>query len=269
MRTLALLLLAAALARADYSLPAAAETFHRVYQDWTVDGLDLRAGGGVHRIDLFWLADRIDSDTICCGRHEEAMRKYLAGLDRKLPIVAELVAVKKGEKPFVAGLWPLTAERVCEHLALEAKLVGPAERKAGEPIELKIELVNRSKVPHKVVLPNDGSESRMREPHTFFSARLDGRELTPGPVLRCGLFAEDWHRDVVELKPGERLRIDDRYLPPSVTLDLSRPGKLELRVHYAYTGGRSARGTGELDPGPMGRTPAFELVSEPVAIALR
>ena len=262
MRTLALLLLALGVARADYELPVAAETSFLAAHEWKLQGESLEAAGKRYKVDLFWLADRIDSNLICCGAYDVEMRKYLGRLDRKLPVMVELVALKKGETPFVAGVWQLDAGRIGKHLALVAKLEGPAERKAGEPVRLRIELENRSAVPYKVVLPNDGSESGWREPHVFFSAKLDGRELKPKPILRCGMFAEDWKRDIVDLKPGEKIRIDDRYMPVDISIDLTKPGKLELRAHYAYKGGQP-------DPGAMGKTPAFELASDPVTVALR
>ena len=34
-------------------------------------------------------------------------------------------------------------------------------------------------------------------------------KITPNGIGRCGLFDEDWRKDVVDLKPGESIKIND------------------------------------------------------------
>ena len=178
------------------------------------------------------------------------MRKYLAGLDRKLPLLVETVALKKGGARFVAGAWPLTAERIAKSLRLEI-----VQAKDG----LKVRLRNAGKAPMRVVRPDDGSEAGMREPTVYFAARRGKAEWKRGgPLPRCGLFAPNRPADVVELKPGASLEIGAPFLPPHLTFDLKTPGRVDIRAHYAYKAGLPA----------MGKTPAFELVSAPVTLTV-
>lgn len=86
------------------------------------------------RIDLFWLADRIDSDSICTGDHVKSMREYLARVAREgagKRLVVEIVSAEGSKGLFVAGLWILDPEtaydRATRHgsglLGLEASAV--------------------------------------------------------------------------------------------------------------------------------------------------
>ena len=92
-------------------------------------------------VDEFWLADRINSDSICTGGHRERMKEYIAGLQALQPtppLLVEQVRVKDTPGFFVAGLWSIDAEaaytRGCEHgshvvglSADEVKTCGSAE----------------------------------------------------------------------------------------------------------------------------------------------
>ncbi|MHC4550179.1 MAG: hypothetical protein ACYTEZ_15520 [Planctomycetota bacterium] len=112
----ALLCLLAPLAEASYFLPPVKERYFVLADAWelkkTKRGYDLRVKrhGKTHtfQVDLFWLADRIHSDSICTGSHQSAMRAYLRGflgLKKPPPLVVELVSTKKRKKLFAAGLW--------------------------------------------------------------------------------------------------------------------------------------------------------------------
>lgn len=144
------LALAAAAARADYELPRAAEQRWLVAAEWELARgaspeafrLEARRDGRSlsWRIDLFWLADRVDSDSICTGSHRAAMGKYLdrlIALPKPRPaLLVELVAAEARGALFVAGLWvhdpARTHQRACQVGAPMLKL-DPAGVKALTP----------------------------------------------------------------------------------------------------------------------------------------
>jgi hypothetical protein len=97
---------------ADYYLPPAQERFMVLASKWQIkDGMLMLKLNGKQRqwkIEPFWLADRVDSDSICTGGYQSKMTAYLAKLGHlsgESPLLVELVAVRKGETLFVAGLW--------------------------------------------------------------------------------------------------------------------------------------------------------------------
>ncbi|MHC4729244.1 MAG: hypothetical protein ACYS6Z_01485 [Planctomycetota bacterium] len=114
MRTLLIaLLLASPAARASYFLPAVKDRHFVVADQWglTKHTLFLKRGATTYRfqVDLFWLADRIASDSICTGGYRRAMETYLKKLKAKKkrpPLVVELVNTKKQRRLFAAGVWP-------------------------------------------------------------------------------------------------------------------------------------------------------------------
>jgi len=144
--TLVTLLAAVGPAHADHDLPATTQRYVLVADGALVTGQgDIvngengkPAGCKAYRVeathsglkqawdvDLFWLADRIDSNLICAGDHEGEMRRYLARLAtppqdgaRPKTLVIEIVAT---DKPglFVAGVWAFDADAAwklaCEH----------------------------------------------------------------------------------------------------------------------------------------------------------
>jgi hypothetical protein len=108
-----------------------------------------------------------------------------------------------------------------------------------------------------------------REPYVYFTAErvtADG-EWVPAErerYSRCGVFDGDWHKDVVDLKPGERLRLGPLHgpIPPEFQL----PGRVRVFGHYAYRAAGGKRGLPrpvELR-GRMRGVPLFELTSEPI-----
>ncbi len=134
MRRLALVLfaiLAVFPARADYSLPPVEEQYFLIATRWelkTTQGRECLTEGNQkimvavasyalrveHEgrsyewpIDLFWLADRTDSDAICTGSYKERMTQYLDRVKQSRPgnpLVFELVRPKGSTDFIVAGL---------------------------------------------------------------------------------------------------------------------------------------------------------------------
>jgi hypothetical protein len=144
------------------------------------------------------------------------------------------------------------------------------------PVEWDLVLANRSKsASHKVVLANDGSESGMREPHVWFTATHVGRdgvatELEPHPALRCGLYADQWWKDVATLAPGESRKLEWAPMRPEQTFDYQAPGKLILVAHYAWKGGGDTKNLFEIKPpddlGGMKGVAPYEIASKPIEV---
>jgi len=158
-------------------------------------------------------------------------------------------------------------------LALEVKLLSGDGVQPGQPVRLKIHLKNTSNERiYPVVRPGDGSEVGWREPHVFYTARIDTgdgnwQEVPKAPVARCGNFDAQWQNDVVELWPGKSIELKDWLAPPEMALEMQQAGRVRLCVHYRYRGGVTGKDpkTGKtFDTGKMRGMPAFELVSKPV-----
>lgn len=134
----------------------------------------------------------------------------------------------------------------------------------------RLKLVNTSKTrTHKVVKPGDGSYDGRREPWVHVTAD----RLLPSNVWEplshqggagCGLFDWNWEKDVIDLKPGEELALDDWFRHPE--FDLQHPGPVRYAGHYEYRAPVRLRDEplAELLRGPMGAVPPFALTSEPV-----
>jgi hypothetical protein len=225
-----------------------------VVDDWEIHGDTLVLGCIGWPIRLAEVARRLEMK-------EDAARAYVTGLDPKLPLL-----VQQDAQGAVVGLRQVTAELLAKELRIE--LTAAKSAKAGGPVAFEAKLVNGGKAAHRVVRPNDGSESGWREPEIYFEREVDGEWVRGGKPGRCGMFATEWQKDITELKPGEKLPLEG-YLPPEMSFDLSKPGKVKLRAVYVYRGGYMERAPDEKpDPGPMGKTPPFTLVSEPVEVAV-
>jgi len=230
------------------ALLAAPEPRSSVVDDWEIHGDPLVLGCIGWPIRIAEVARRLEM-------REDAAHACLNSLDPKMPLLVEQDA-----KGSVVGIWQLTEERLRKDLRVELK-------KAGELLEVK--LVNAGKAVHRVVKPNDGSESGWREPEIYFEREVDGKWVRGGKPGRCGMFAQDWQKDITDLKPGEALPLEG-YLPPDMAFGLARPFKVKVRAVYVYRGGFMARAEDEKpDPGPMGKTPPFTLVSEPVEVEIK
>ncbi len=160
-----------------------------------------------------------------------------------------------------------------EDLSLVARLLTDADVVPGEPVRIGARLVNRSEhASHAVVRPGDGSECGWREPHVFFTAV---RRTSVGDVPveaaawgRCGNADPEWQDDVITLGPGDVLDLTPA--PASIFLDFQQEGETAIRLHYAWTGGKAARGDAGQSPtadlGTMEGVAPFELVSDPVVV---
>jgi len=102
-------------ALADYMLPAAKRTLIILAENWEVQNLNSKPCVSVARdsrnfkwnVDLMWLADRINSDSICTGDHQRLMKEYLAKVQsstRNKPLMIELSSLDD-KSFFVSGLW--------------------------------------------------------------------------------------------------------------------------------------------------------------------
>jgi hypothetical protein len=178
---------------------------------------------------------------------EDAVRGYLGSLDPKLPLVVEQDAANS-----VLGVWLVTPELLAKELRVELTMAKAA--KAGDAVAFEAKLVNGGNAVHRVVKPNDGSESGWREPEIFFEREVDGKWVRGSKPGRCGMFAQDWKKDIVELKPGEALPLDG-YLPRRC-FDL-RPTDATAPILYRRRCGAGRRSP---TPGPMERR-RFTLVS--------
>jgi hypothetical protein len=163
-------------------------------------------------------------------------------------------------------------------LDLALKTAGPVQ--PGERIDYALKLVNRSRAPHKVVRPNEGSESGWREPHVFWTATLVGPDGAEKPVAartpeHQGLVAAEWWKDVTTLAPATWFAID-RMTPLAEAFDVQEDGKLRIVAHYTWNEGKDARhdpmgggGAAPADLGGMKGIEPYELVSKPVDIEIR
>ena len=249
MRTVLFALLLAPLALAKPSDPPF------IVDEWRIEGATLH----FVRLDparADWIALSIDAAKLArlLEIKEEAVPEYLKGLDPKLPILIEPGFYKEKS---VVGIWSLTEERLRKELRVE---LAP---------DLAAKLVNAGNWTHRVVKPNDGSESGWREPEIYFEREIEGKWVRGSKPGRCGMYAWEWQKDVVDLKPGEALPLEG-YHSLEMSFGLARPFKVKVRAVYVYMGGHGSKNVvTELKPGPMGKTPPFTLVSEPVEIALK
>jgi hypothetical protein len=165
-----------------------------------------------------------------------------------------------------------------EGLRLEARAVATTVD-AGDPISISVRLVNGSKTAtHRVVRPNDGSESDLREPYVHWSvARVgaDGQEvpLEGGSIGRYCLWAYDWTKDVVRLSPGEAIDID--WIGQVWhTFDVREAGRYRIVARYAWRGGKPGRASNFKPPaeavaasGMAGVAP-YELMSNAIDVVV-
>ncbi len=150
------LALLAAPVLANYILPPTDARLLFVIDDWALtwqDAADAKGQPSVTltferggkkeswRVDVFWLADRIDSNSICAGSHTAEMKEYVAsvqGTQPRVPLLVEAVRVAGEKELFVAGLWRIEAEKayangcergswVLELKAEDVKACGSAE----------------------------------------------------------------------------------------------------------------------------------------------
>ncbi len=154
-----------------------------------------------------------------------------------------------------------------DDLRVEARLKTPTVIEPGQRVEVEALLINTSRTAtHRVVKPNDGSEVGWREPEVFYTAETDSgdgiwRPVAKGAGGRCGLFAQDWPRDIIDLKPGESIKLE-WLSSPQWALDLPQSGKVRLRLHYAWQ--RQGKRRAGIDPETtaMAGIAPYEIVSD-------
>src|SRR5262249_54894349 len=136
------------------------------------------------------------------------------------------------------------------------------------PITLTLENTSKTKS-YFVVKAGDGSEVGWREPFVHFTAE----QMTLGKweaaaqhgIGRCGLYGNEWWKDVVELKPGAKLVVANSWnatfrMPPAGT-------ELRITGYYEYRGGMNKSFQQPVEKrGLMGDAPKFTLVSNVVEL---
>ncbi len=135
------------------------------------------------------------------------------------------------------------------------------------PVTLTLENISKTNS-YFVVKASDGSECGWREPYVHFTAEQlwQGKwEAIPRQGIgRCGLYANEWWKDVVELKPGEKLVVAKGSYP---AFRMPTDGKLRLRGYYEYRGGMNKSFQQPVENrGRMGDAPKFTLVSNTVEL---
>ena len=131
-------------------------------------------------------------------------------------------------------------------------------------------MVNTSKaITYLVVKPGDGSECGWRDPYVHLTAEqlsVEGKwvPIAQRGIGRCGLFDLDWPKDVIDLKPGDKLPLNS--WGPVANLNLQYPGKIRVFAHYEYraTGGKDGRSRSVAERGRMAESPLFAIASEPI-----
>lgn len=116
MKRLFALLLLAPLAAGSYIQPVHKDRHFVAVKTWTLKkgkksytlAIEHRKKKLTYKVDLFWLADRVNSNSICLGGHIQEMSRYLDALALraiKPELLVELCNTKKKPKLFVAGVW--------------------------------------------------------------------------------------------------------------------------------------------------------------------
>lgn len=123
---------------------------------------------------------------------------------------------------------------------LELELSGPAVRRAGEALALRLAFRNASGRPMVVMRPLDGSLEGWREP----TYDLYLRDRTAGSTFRwafvgsrCGNVNPITPDDLVVLSPGDRRSdIVNGWAAHLATAAIPRPGEYEVWVVYRFCG---------------------------------
>jgi len=158
---------------------------------------------------------------------------------------------------------------------VERDLELKVRRTNGDPFErdrdpqFQVILGNRSKTTsYPVVLSGDGSEPGWREPHAWYTIERKtsaGVWGVPGtlPFGRCGMYDEDWSKDVVTLAPGQEIVLP--WFRFYSVWDLEDATDVRIVAHYAY--GDHAKDPAKVPPALHGM-PAYTLSSSPLELAV-
>jgi hypothetical protein len=160
-------------------------------------------------------------------------------------------------------------------LKLVARIEGTTPAYSWWPLSIALDIVDRSpSTSYPIVMPGDGSDADMREPHVYFTTEVlspDGTwTLLPRQgMARCGNYDPNWLDEVVRLAPGASRRLQwfsKPFLPDH--------GAVRLRAHYVYKARPAGSSWGAEDPsaslglGDMAGIEPFELVSAPLEFVL-
>ncbi|MBK7645272.1 MAG: hypothetical protein IPJ19_19890 [Planctomycetes bacterium] len=190
----------------------------------------------------------------------------------------------------LVGLWPLIPTRGQERrpdvpivrradverdLQLVARIEGTPPAYTWWPLSIAVEIVDRSpSTSYPIVMPGDGSDADMREPHVYFTTEVQAQDGTWTLVprqsgARCGNYDPNWLDEVVRLAPGASRRLQWLSKPC-----LPEHGSVRLRAHYVYKARPAGPSWGAPDPsaslglGDMAGVEPFELVSAPLEFVL-
>lgn len=174
----------------------------------------------------------------------------------------------------VPGATLLARADIERELVLEVTLRSPQVIRPGGAIAVQVALRNRSSErTHHVVKPGEGSALGWREPHMFYTAKMDEgdglwTDVPEASVGQCATFDFDWRDDVVALAPGDVLELDSWVDSPDMALALDVPGKARIVLHYAYRPSVDKRSRVQLS-GPIAAVPDYELRSAPIEIDIK
>lgn len=161
---------------------------------------------------------------------------------------------------------------ITRDLKLIAEVESGKTFEAGKMPWIVLTLMNTSKSrAYPIVMPGDGSEMGWRDPYVHFTAKqreVNGMwvSMKPWSSGRCSLFDWNWVKDVVDIRPGQRIPIGSNHFGEQY--DFQYPGKVQLVGHYAYRamGGTNGQPLPDKECGRMKDVPLFELVTDPVEL---
>lgn len=191
-------------------------------------------------------------------------------------VVALFLAACSGASPVVGEREKDAPSATIARADVERDLGLELSREATDPYDdgrdphFKVFLVNRSKTTsYPIVVSNDGSEAGWREPTIGFTAEkktaAGNWEAAPkGQVLRCGLYAQDWTRDLRTIAPGERIELPWFYFAPLE--DVGDATRVRFVAHYAY--GEHARDKSKVPPA-LHAMPEYAIASAPFEIEVK
>jgi hypothetical protein len=154
---------------------------------------------------------------------------------------------------------------------LKLELSRPTTEPFEQGINAKLRTVLRNDAKdraYSVVISSDGSQAGLREPHAWFELEVRRRGEAfhaPPPVhyAWCGLFDEDWQKDIVTLGPGESRTLPwlEFYFRP----ELDGADEARVTAHYSY--GEHAKDRRALPPA-LHSMPAYAIESRPLVLAI-
>jgi hypothetical protein len=161
--------------------------------------------------------------------------------------------------------WPRADVESDLRLVLTQAIVAPYEDLRNPRLEVALENQSPSRA-YAIVLPADGSATGWREPRAGFTvegAVQDG-DFVPVRLPRyayCGVFDDEWQKDVRILPPGERIRFE--YFPFYTFAENDDLAKVRIVAHYSY--GEHARDLSKV-PRALHSMPSYALESNAIEL---